>query len=253
MKKSMIVIGCAVSLLISIVIFYDYALKQKEDALPPNKISSYQKTGYFMFDPSTIVASLKNRNTNVFVPIQEEEALVLEAIPNLSIQWMQTEYLDIASAVGNRVWNDPMALNEWKIYDIFFDGSCSGPIKLNSILITYFKPISNGYTTRFIEIEPSFGWARWGGEETYSQPLLGKWKGIDLSGSRVTADKALQVASEDAKSHSWVRNICGAYISASLRKRPKEWDVAVFNGGYSSIKYFVDMETDSFVLITPGP
>jgi len=230
------------------ILVYDNHLHKEEDLRPPTDMASYYwDFGYFKINPKTILISLENGGTNVFVPLSEDEALGLEEIPDLSIYWRQADFLKIARAVGQMVWDDQMDLNDWNVYSIDFRGSCGSPIGLDFASITYFDAGSRRYATRHIEIEPYFGWVRWGDGKTYPKPILRKWKSVDLAGSKTNADEALRIVSEDVKAHFQIKdNICGVRMDSS-RYDPKNWHFDILRGPLDPIYYNVDLGTGEII------
>jgi hypothetical protein len=183
-KRQLLIYGVLISLLVLILIGLflknDNDLYKQEGLNRPNNMGSYLDTGYFKIDPRTILASLENGDTDVFTSLPEEEALDLEEIPNLSIHWTQAGFLKIASAAGQLAWGDPMDMDDWGVYTILLNGSCSEPTGLDFASIAYFQTEEDHYSTRLIEIQPYFGWVRWGDVRTYPQPILRKWKSVNL-------------------------------------------------------------------------
>jgi hypothetical protein len=250
-KRQFFIIGILTFLLVSIFIWIlvedNYLYEQEvQGANAPDLSSSYEKSGYFKIDPKTILASLESGNTHVFMPLSEGEALDLEAT-DLSIDWTQADFLKIASVLGRLVWDDPMDLKDWSVYLISFQSSCSGPIGFVSAIIAYFRTEKNNYVTRMIEIKPSFGWVRWGGEGTYPQPILRKWRGVNLAGAKVTADDALQIVNDDVKMHFQSEaNICGVWAGSS-RQYPHNWQLHIVRGPLEQIFYTVDFYTGEVI------
>jgi hypothetical protein len=255
MKKRHLSIYCTsifflVLILIGIFIKNDNDLHKEEDLRPPTDMASYYwDFGYFRINPKTILTSLERGDTNVLVPLSEDEALGLEEIPDLSIYWRQADFLKIASAVGQIVWDDPMDLKGWNVYSIDFSGSCGFPTGFDSASITYFDAGSKRYETRYIEIEPYFGWVRWGNGKTYPKPILRKWRSVDLAGSKINADEVLRLVNENIKAHFQIKdNICGVAMYSS-RYDPKNWHLDIRRGSLDPIFYTVDLETGNIIRI----
>ena len=230
-----------------VVIVYDNHLNELEDLRQPNIMGSYFfKWGYFNIDPATILLSMENGGANVFTPLSEEDALDREALTDLPIYWMQSDFLKIASALGQYVWDDPMDLKEWSVYTIDFTGSCGDPIGFDSAGITYFKTEGITYVTRLIEIEPYFGWARWGDEGIYPQPILQKWHGVELLRAKITADDALRIVNEDVMARfQIIDNVCGVTVDSSL-DYPKNWDLKILRGSLDMIYYTANFDTGEY-------
>lgn len=233
------------------IIAYDNRLHKLEDLRPPSRISSYWDIGYFKIDPETILVSLENGNTNVFTPLPEDVALDLEELSNLSIYWSQTDFLNIASAMGRIVWDDPMSLNDWGVYSIHFDGSCGDNVGLDFARITYFQTTRKMYATRLIEIFPHLGWARWGSGEIYPKPVLRKWGNVDLLESKISAEEAIRIANDDVKASFQINNDrCGVMMSSYHAFN--NWDLTFLLGTPEFVSYGVDRYTGEYTIQKPN-
>jgi hypothetical protein len=248
-KRLVRIVGGSLLLLVSTLIgilLYDNNLHKHEGMglnRPDLMGSYYRDSGYFKIDPKTILASLESGDTNVFIPLLEDDALELDELTNLSIDWTQADFLKIASALGQVVWSDPMNLKDWNVYSISFDGSCSDPIGFDFASITYFKTGKNSYMTRLIEVEPFFGRVEWGGGRTHPQPILRKWKRVDLTGAKITADDALLIANEDVKKHfQIIDNFCYIMVDSS-RFDPNDWGLYIDIGSLDTVFYTVNLYT----------
>src|SRR5690606_18097689 len=115
----------------------------------------------------------------------------------------------------------------------------------NFATITYFKTRATGYYTRLIEIDPNFGWVRWGDGETYSKSILHKWNSVDLVGAKITADDALQIASEDAKKRFQFKEYCNVYIATPQDDEYQNWYLK-FLGASDALAYTVNLETGKY-------
>ena len=220
--------------------------QEQEDLKSPHRISSYQKFGYFKIEPETILVSLTNGNTDVFIPLQEDDALALDELTDLSIYWTQDDFLEIASTLGRQLWNDPMELTKWSVFNIFLTGHCGDHLGFDFAHITYFKTGKNYYTTRSIKITPNFGLVSWGDGNTYHQPIFRKWESIDLLGANNTADDALQIINKDLKRNFNIKeNICGVTINSSP-ENPRSWRLHVVRGSLDPILYIVNFETGDY-------
>jgi hypothetical protein len=248
MNKYLIrVMGAVMFLLILIfiiILVYDNYLHRQEDLNSPGLLGSYWDTGYYKIDPETILTSLEDGNTGVFTPLLENPDGI-EEVANIPIRWTQTDFLKIASALGQFEWNDPMDLKDWSLYYISFEGSCGDPMGFSFASIAYFKAGTKRYTTRLIEIDPYFGWVRWGAERTYPKPILQKWNGVDLLRAKITADDALLIASKDAKERFQLTDNCGVLVSTPQNNDPANWYLRLFKDP-DFITYTVNLDTGNF-------
>lgn len=240
-KRLIYLIGGTLFLLVMIPI-YDNHLHKQEDLRNPGYISSYWDTGYYAIDPETILTSLENGETNVFLPLLKDPQDITEDVTDITISWTQADFLKIASALSRFVWNDPIDSKEWNIYLISFGGSCSDPVGFFSATITYFKTGRTSYTTRLIEINPYLGLVRWGNGATYPKPILQKWNSVDLFGEKITADNALRIVSEDAKERFQFKHNCGGLMSTPQNNDPKNWYFHLLSAS-DSIVYRINLET----------
>jgi hypothetical protein len=217
-------IGGLILLLALISVFtlaYDHYLQKKEDLGFMGRLGRFPDSGYYMIDSESILDSLDRGEISVFTPLLENPHLVEEQT-DISINWTQVDFLRIASAVGQLVWDDPMDLNDWSVYYLSFQSTChENHSGFDFASITYFKATDvNGkrvYTTRLIEIDPYYGLISWGSGATYPRPILRRWEGIDLVESKVAADDALRIAEENGgkEARLQVENQCGIMISSS--------------------------------------
>lgn len=218
---------------------YDHNLNKDEGNRIPGYLSSYPDIGYFKIDPHTILESLGRAETNIFMPLLEDPSSV-ESLTNVSFFWTQADFLKIVSALGILIWDDPMKLRDWSIYDYYFERSChDGPDGFDYGDITYFKTIVvNGkkvYTTRHIEIDPYFSMVRWGSGATYPQPILHKWNGFNLAEANITAEGALRISEEHGgeEARLKVNNQCLIIISPS--KNNDKWFVNYVSTDFSTL------------------
>jgi hypothetical protein len=182
----------------------------------------------------------------------EEDPKKIKGLTNISIRWTQTDFLKIASALGQYLWGDPMDLEDWNVYLITLDGSCEDPIGYYYASITYFRMRDNRYSTRMIEIEPTYGWVRWADGATYSKPILHKWNSVELLRSNITADEALRVASEDAKIHFQIKDSCSATISSPRNSDTENWYLDIFTENPNIITYILNLQTGDYVIHSPN-
>lgn len=229
-------------LALAVILIYDNDASKEENS--PGLFSSYLDRGYYRIDPKTILPTLDSGNTNVFIPFHGNPDNI-EEVAGMPVHWTQADFLKIASAVGQFAWDDPMDLNDWRVMSILFRGSCDDPMGFNFATITYFKTRATGYYTRLIEIDPNFGWVRWGDGETYSKSILHKWNSVDLVGAKITADDALQIASEDAKKRFQFKEYCNVYIAMPQDDEYQNWYLK-FLGASDALAYTVNLETGKY-------
>jgi hypothetical protein len=238
-------------LVFAVILAHDNSLRKEEALRDPIFLYNYERSGYFKIDPKTILINLQHGDKNAFTPLSEDFKDVKE-ITDVTILWTQADILRIASALGQLVWNDPMDLKDWKVYYVDYEGDCGDPSGFNLTQITYFKPGGKGYITRIIEMHPYFGWVSWGDGATYSQPIIDKWEGVDLVGSKANADEALRISSKDAKSRFQYNGLCGVLMGTSRDNDPNEWHIKIFLGSLKYILYTVNLKTGAFSVANPN-
>lgn len=171
------------------------AYLNKEYHKRPFDFKSYGRDGYYKIDPQTILTSLENEDMNVFEPLVTDPNKI-EKLTDISVAWTQADYLRIFSAFSKLVWDDSMDPKVWGIYYVNFVGRCfDEACNLHNALIVYFKISANSYTTRIMEVQPSFGLVRWGDETNY--PLVRRWESVQLTEARITAEDALKIAEKN--------------------------------------------------------
>lgn len=241
------IVGGAILLLIlalAAILVYDNNLYKEEGLNSPGLFSSYSDRGYYKIDPGTILTALDNGRTDVFTPFLENPDDIDEAT-GVSVRWTQADFLKIASAMGKFAWDDPMDLKDWRVNFILFRGSCDDPMGFSFATVTYFKTETTWYETRLIEIDPKSGWVRWGNGGSYSKPILRRWNSIDLLEAKITADEALQVASEDAKKRFQFKNYCDVFMATPQYNDYRNWYLN-FMGTPGAVTYIVNLDTGDY-------
>ena len=229
----------------------DYLKWQTQDAYlnkeyhnRPFDFNSYGRDGYYKIDPETILTSLENGDTNVFKPLLKDPTKV-ERVADASISWTQADYLRVFSAFSKLVWDDSMGSQIWKIYYVDFVGSCfDKPCNLHNALIVYFKISANSYTTRIMEIQPSFGLVRWGDETSY--PVVRQWKGVELSAARITAEDALKIAEKNGGREIRLRAPNKYTVTVHSWESDKNWQVQYIFDDPPFYQFLVDFDTGRY-------
>jgi hypothetical protein len=219
--------------MIVLITLLGQSFNSQKDYRNPTYFSSYSHNGYYKIDPKTIIEMLDRGETNVFVPLLENPNQVEDL--NNSISWTQAEHLKIASALSQRVWNEPLDLETWKVYFVYYRVGCNDNLRgFNEFNIVYYKYIGikdwrRVYTTRLIEVYPWMGVVFWGGEAKFTSSLLLGWDHIDLTKYGITSDAALQIAEKNGGKSARLKTEDNCGIS-----------VAVTNGGNPSWKINYD-------------
>lgn len=259
-RRLLFILLCVLSLAVSCSPTSNSADDQRESRYPSD-LSSYDpeiypdaELGYFRIDPETILPELERGETDVFMPFLEDPQLA-EGLSNISISWTQTDFLKIASALGQKVWDDPMNLEDWIVDSMVFQGKCQDNVMgFHNAEITYYKMVEmsgeKAYTTRHISIKPYFGVIQWGSGATYTQSSSQYWNGIDMSDAKINADEALSIADENGgrEARLQVDNECGVMISLRRDNNNEYWylEYAMIP---DSLAYKFDLDTGKYDLV----
>jgi hypothetical protein len=187
----------------------------------PLSLSSphYKATGLFMINPKTIVASLDQGDTDVFLPDSRSlnDRYAGPVLYTAPILWSQADNLKIVNALNKYVWKDTLA--NWSLFSMTFNVDCQDNLSgLPGGIFSYFKTtLDNGKiidTWREVEIDPEYSWVAWGGNAKFPHPILGR-KSIDLSRLKVTAEDAIRIAEENGGMEVRLRaqNRCSMHLS----------------------------------------
>jgi hypothetical protein len=248
--------------LVFIIIYaYDSYIDDQKYTHNPINMGSYEIADYYKIDPNTILEALNRGEANVFLPLQGDP-FTAEEFPNVNISWTQADYLQIANALSQFVWGEPLDFKDWKVYDLHFRISCQST-GFDYGEITYFRPyvvkLRRGYTTRHIEIDPYSGIVRWGDKESYPQPILfNKWNDFDLSASKITAESAVQIANDNGGKEVRLRDENKCYITMSApashaNNKNDRWRVSFVSlAGSHSLEIYIDPYTGEYEIQKPN-
>jgi hypothetical protein len=182
--------------------FYELFLRDSKPAPNPDFLGDYpdDRWGFYQFNPQTILASLDQGKTDIFTPLLADPNDV--DVEYDDIKWTQSDFLRVANALNQRVWNEPLDLDNWSVYNVFFGGDCDDNFDgFNEFTITYYKRVKIGwdmvYTARHLDLIPWKGMAKWGGDGEFSYIFIFPWRNIELTKFKTTAEDAVRIADEN--------------------------------------------------------
>jgi len=189
---------------------------------PSVLLESYSETGFYEIDPETILGSLKTGKKNIFTSLKVIPDTPFYSMP---FQWEQDDYLAIANALQEFVWQEKPT--KWMIHSMEFYGDCKyNPIGFDIVNITYYK--KNGlqkYDVRMIGIYPLTRMAAWGLGKNYPHSLFEQMDYIRPNDLAVTVNKALQLAEENGGKASRLAIDNECRISVSLSSSSQKWNI----------------------------
>lgn len=184
--------------------------------------------GYFQINPETLLSSLDEGKTDVFLPElrdMEEVGAPSPAMYNAPIPWRQADYIMIFNALNQFVWED--TLEDWSVYEMSFSANCQENFVgfVEGSIVYYKDTLVNGqkkYTTRHFTIVPEYLSAGWGGGKNFPHPLfIFDWKRIDIDDIKIRAEDALKTAEDNGGRDARVKINNKCYISVWML--PTNW------------------------------
>lgn len=202
MKKQAIKPIFLIVLMIAMFASCCYLIRDQDPVPDPTELRYYpeEKVGYYNFDPKTILAYLDRGETGVFLPL-EDYGYTNAEYP--AIEWSQAQFLQVANALSQQVWNEPLNLDQWDVLSVRFRG---GPCRDNAngffgFEIVYYKTIKTGwemvYTARSIDLMSGGATAIWAGDGDFSANFFERWQNIELTKFKITAEQAYRIADEN--------------------------------------------------------
>lgn len=204
---------------------------------------------FYLINPDTILDDIARGKTTMF-----SQKTVVTPQPPLSqslstVQWTQKDYLSIAEALHQSVWNESIA--DWNLRYVYFAMNCEdvrkGPQFAHFIL---YKVVENNQQkTRFenrIYVDPSNNSVIWS-EDEY-RPSLVTQHPIELSKLAVSINEALKIAEEKGGQAARTKAANQCKVSGALINAADSWrvsytktldlfeiDINAFNGKYKII------------------
>jgi hypothetical protein len=182
--------------------FYEVFLRDSNPEPSPGSLSGYpdDRWGYYQFDSQTILASLDQSKTDLFTPLAMAPDDVDVYYDNIA--WTQADFLRVASALSQKIWNEPLNLDGWAIHSFYFLGRCSDNFGgFNDFKIVYYKTIKTGwktvYSARYLTLTPWRGTVVWAGDGEFSEIFIFRWGNTELTRFKTTAEQAVQIANKN--------------------------------------------------------
>lgn len=192
-------------------------------------LGANKDSGDYRIDPYILLSQLDAGNTDAFLPMTATQVSKDELLPTGTFAWAQTDYLKIANALSEYVWNDQM--EGWSVYFVNFDRDCLNSVDgFDSFIAIYYKevPFESGskYLTRQIDISPLARQVSWGSGSEYPHPIWGSWPAVDIENFEITADEALQIAETNGGQavRKKVKDECYILVNSGPRTNAK-WNV----------------------------
>lgn len=195
-------------------------------------------TGSYQIDPQTILTSLSNGETDVFLPATTTSDAPTEQDP---ILWQQSEYLTIANAAFDAQWTDRH--DGWHLSFVFFEANCQNFSKgFYGATFRYYKEVWHGmelrYLGREITVSPRYNQVDWSGDAYYYPPLFYFEKSIDLNNLSIGANHAISIAEQNGGSsaRSQANNQCSIWVILDGSEK-RGWNV-IYEGKKSMLSTF---------------
>lgn len=214
--------------------------------------SSWQpEKGDFLIDPETIIDKLKTEDMDVFSPnLKQGEGELPAAIYDGPFNWTPGDFLIIAEALNQKVWQD--TLKDWELFSMVYLLDCQDNASgFEQGHVIYFKTIykDNGkknYIIREFFIMPKNGYVKWGGGAIAPRPFFG-WKSIDLD-KMIDAVDALRIVEENGGRDVRLKfnNGCNIHLSLSPEMFAG-WDIWYSVGNIPKFKITIDPFTGKII------
>ncbi len=172
---------------------------------------------YYIISPENLMDSLENESLDVFIPVKEQPDF-LPVDQQLALNWLQSDYLYIATTLYDRVLGK--SLQGWQLHDMDFRATCENIDKgFQNGRFDFFNVINENdvkvLISRLIDIDTrgNFIYVK---EWKYS-PNSGNSAVIDLNELKVSAEQAFQVAESNGgkEKRQLVENACEITIGLS--------------------------------------
>ena len=227
-----------------LIIGYVYVFDPgQSDRYLPVGISDFRDRNHYQIDAVTILDSIDQGETEVFVVKDVNQQIS----PENAISWGQADFVKVARTLNQFVWEEP--LSGWRLYSMHFSRDCQdNPTGFTEADLYYFKTTfrENGkirYTTQNFFISPEFGEVIWAGGANFPRPLIG-WKNIRLSQIQITAEDALAIAEANGgkETRELVNNQCTIHVRLA---GDETWQILIYQNDTGSSLFRMTIDPES--------
>lgn len=235
MKRFILAIPLPISLfLICVACFGILALLESVSDRREDKTNNFNQL--YSIEPASLLDDIAQGKIDVFIPIDEEPPWPApdQQIP---VPWTQEDYLHIANALFEVIWND--TLDGWQLYAAFFNLDCTQhDIGFQSGIFIFFKNVEiNGNKSRIeriVNIDPRDKTVDVA-ENRYF-PRLADWTSMPLNENLLSAEEALQRAENAGGKEKRLSVMNACYISLTFHHDYGWWNRKLWwVVGYSQI------------------
>lgn len=218
------------------------------EILSPDNEKSYT------INPRTILESLNQGKTNIFIPTNLPPDADTEKIWSAStFAWNQEDHLKIANALHQFVWKE--SLENWQIIRAHFwmDQCQNMKSRFDHSQFYFYQRQRNSTVVHEVWIAPLYGEV---GTNEITYPYTAKWKGFDLNNVKIdSADMALLIAEENGGIEARERSNEGCnriyvdlahYTEYNLLSHPFN----LYDWGWQ-VRYWFDNNSDFGINIDP--
>jgi hypothetical protein len=121
--RSIAIVTGLIGLLFATMLGYDHFTDLQESNKDPRRLSSYARSGSYEINPESILFELDNGTTHAFVPLPGEVEQGGDLLDG-ELSWTHADYLRVANAVSQLVWNEPLHGDNWTLYQVAFTKHC---------------------------------------------------------------------------------------------------------------------------------
>ena len=213
--------------------------------IDPGDTSVFNKTGIYVIDANTILNSIDNNESVVFMP---ETAPLGSVTKHDGLLWTQSDYMKIVRVFFDFVWKETLS-SEWGIHKMSFEPTCKeNPAGFEYATFVFYQLIFRKgelrYSARALEISQQYEQVLWGGDSTFFRPIFGA-NLIDMNNINISADDVLSIAEKNGgkEIRQSAQNNCEIHLYFD-----KDWEVDyVGPKGLPILKLIIDSNTGEIV------